>query len=77
LIESLYKGATDRRSLKQFVEALGKGMASRAHGAAGIKELTGTVRGFTHELKILGSGSRLLGKMENGSLVFRELTEHL
>ena len=78
LIESLYRGATDRNSLKQFVGALERGMAVRAQGAAGIKELTGAVRGFTHELKIIGSGGRLLGKRdEKGRIVFTELSEHL
>jgi archaellum component FlaC len=77
LMEDLYGGATSRKSLKQFVSALENGMASGARSAAGIKELRGSVRGFTHELKILGAGERLLGKNEGGRIVFKELSEHL
>jgi hypothetical protein len=77
LLQDLYKGATSNKSLKQFVSALENGIARSAKNAAGIKVLIGEVRGYTHELKIMGSGSRLLGKEVNGKIVFSELSDHL
>jgi hypothetical protein len=77
LLQDLYKGATSKKTLKQFVSALSNGMAKSAKNAAGIKVLIGEVRGYTHELKIMGSGSRLLGKEIEGRIVFSELSDHL
>ncbi|RUT02240.1 hypothetical protein DSM106972_063150 [Dulcicalothrix desertica PCC 7102] len=77
LLEDLYKGATSKKSLKQFVSALENGMARSAKNAAGIKSLIGEVRGYTHELKIMGSGSRLLGREVDGRIIFSELSDHL
>ncbi|BAZ16986.1 hypothetical protein NIES4071_88640 [Calothrix sp. NIES-4071] len=77
LLEDLYRGATSKKSLKQFVSALENGMARSAKNAAGIKALIGKVRGYTHELKIMGSSSRLLGKEVNGRIIFCELSDHL
>ena len=77
LLQDLYRGATSKKSLKQFVSALENGMARSAKNAAGIKTLIGEVRGYTHELKIMGSGSRLLGKVVNGRIIFSELSDHL
>ncbi len=77
LLEDLYGGATSKKSLKQFVSALENGMARSAKNAAGIKALIGEVRGYTYELKIMGSGSRLLGKEVNGRIIFSELSDHL
>lgn len=77
LLQDLYRGATSKKSLKQFVSALENGMARSAKNAAGIKALIGEVRGYTYELKIMGSGSRLLGKEINGRIIFSELSDHL
>lgn len=77
LLQDLYRGATSKKTLKQFVSALSNGMAKSAKNAAGIKVLIGEVRGYTHELKIMGSGSRLLGKEIDGRIVFSELSDHL
>jgi hypothetical protein len=73
----LDRGTTLKKSLKQFVSALENGMARSAKNAAGIKALIGEVRGYTHELKIMGSGSRLLGREVNGRIIFSELSDHL
>lgn len=77
LLEDLYGGGTSKQALKQFVSALEIGMARSAKNAAGIKKLVGEVRGYTHELKIMGSGSRLLGKEVKGKIIFTELSDHL
>ncbi len=77
LLEDLYRGATSKKSLKQFVSALENGIARSAKNAAGIKALIGEVRGYNYELKIMGSGSRLLGKEVNGRIIFSELSDHL
>ncbi len=57
---------------RKLVAALKKGLVGPIN-QAGIKKLNPTVRGFTHELKIGGSAQRLLGKLENGVIVFSEL----
>ncbi len=56
---------------KKFVAALKKGIVA-PQGQSGIKILDSPVRGYTHELKIGGSGHRLLGRIEDGVLVFFE-----
>ena len=56
---------------KKLVAALKKGVVGPIN-QAGIKKLHPAVRGFTHELKIAGSAQRLLGKLENGVVVFSE-----
>jgi hypothetical protein len=65
-------GRVNRATVVQFLSALERGMALRARGAAGVKILATPVRGFTHELKILGSGDRLLGRQVGGWIVFSE-----
>ena len=55
---------------QKFIDAIKKGLVG-PHGRAGIKKLDRAVDGFTHELKIIGGGHhRLLGRIENGVLIF-------
>ncbi len=65
-------GRVNRTTVVQFLSALRRGMAPRAHGAAGIKILSPPVGDFTHELKIMGSGDRLLGRQVGDWIVFSE-----
>jgi Pretoxin HINT domain len=60
---------------KKFISALQKsidGGTVAPTNSQGIKVLTGTVNGYTHELKINNSAARILGKFdeETGVLVF-------
>lgn len=73
--QSLEKEA-GKASKKKFVAALKKSIEEGTVGPTnqqGIKVLTNSVNGYTHELKINGSAARILGKFdENGVLVFDE-----
>jgi RHS repeat-associated protein len=64
----------------KFSSALQKSVDSGTVGPTnqqGIKALTGSVNGYTHELKINGSAARILGKFDEktGVLVFDKLIE--
>jgi RHS repeat-associated protein len=71
LMKILYRKAGPQ-NFKKFLAALAKGMASSKYDDDGIKWLTKPVGSYTYELKIIGSAQRLLGKIEDGVLVFDE-----
>lgn len=56
---------------EKFARALQRGRAAY-NGEAGIKSIITNIRGNTFELKINGSGARILGRIENGKLIFGE-----
>jgi len=69
-----------KADLRKFVAALKKGVVG-PRGESGIKRLGRPVGDFTHELKIGGSGNRILGKLGQwegqAKYIFSELSGHL
>ncbi len=69
-----------KADIRKFVAALKKGVVG-PRGESGIKRLGRPVGDFTHELKIGGSGNRILGKLGQwkgqAMYIFSELSGHL
>ena len=62
-------GLTGPENKKKFVAALQKGIVGK-YGESGIKVLSSAEGIYTHELKIGGSGARILGRVVDGVLIF-------